>query len=74
MKTNLRSPCFVPAVIFLLASFLNSSSQSVSITGAVTNPDLMPIRGAVVALDKGGLSATTNASGAFSITGTAGVM
>jgi hypothetical protein len=74
MNTYLFRPRFVPPAILLLAAFLVSSAQSVSITGTVTNPDLMPIRGAVVALDKGGLSATTDASGAFSITGTAGVM
>ena len=74
MKIILKCPGNYLSWIFLFVVVKGAIAQSVSITGTVTNPDLMPIRGAVVALDKGGLSATTDASGAFSITGTAGVV
>jgi hypothetical protein len=74
MKTILRCPGNYLSWIFLFVMVKGAIAQSVSITGTITNPDLMPIRGAVVALYKGGLSATTDASGAFSITGTAGVV
>ncbi len=62
------------SAVLLLAAFLVSGAQPVSVSGTVTNPDLMPVRGALVALDKAGLSATTDASGAFSIAGNAGVV
>jgi hypothetical protein len=74
MKTNPRGLYFVQTAIFVLAAVLASRAQPVSVSGTVTNPDLLPIKGALVALDKGGLSATTDAAGAFSITGTAGVL
>jgi|GEM_PF-1062542 hypothetical protein len=74
MNPNLRNFRHGSSAVLLLAAFLAPSAQSVSISGTVTNPDLMPVRGALVALDKAGLSATTDSSGAFSIAGNAGVV
>jgi len=51
-----------------------SRAQSVSLSGTVFNTDQVAVKGAVVALQYGGLKDTTDANGAFSITGDAGVV
>ncbi len=54
--------------------FSTSRAQSVSLSGTVFNTDQVAVKGAVVALQNGGLKDTTDANGAFSITGNAGVV
>ncbi len=65
----------VGAVVSLLCGASGSANaQPVSISGIVTNNDQMPVKGAMVGLQRGGLSALTDVNGAFSISGNAGVV
>jgi hypothetical protein len=66
---------FVAAVIFALCvASASLRAQTVSITGTVTNDDQLSVKGATVALQRGGLSAVTDAKGEFSLSGNAGVV
>ncbi|HUI93216.1 MAG TPA: carboxypeptidase-like regulatory domain-containing protein [Chitinivibrionales bacterium] len=66
-----------PFLLITFSSILLSSypyAQTVSLSGTVFNTDNVAVRGAVVALQNGKLSDTTDANGVFSITGNVGVV